>query len=129
MSQQLFHRVHQFYRRLLHIHHLILQVVDRVDTLARLIKVTSWGHLTARHNSQMGLCGILDGKESEMLLIVVLNGAGDGRGAEVEWGEFLKIPNNLRQFSIGRSLDDVLLYLLLLLSHLLIIQIPLISIF
>ena len=77
----------------------------------------------------MGLCGILDGKESEMLLIVVLNGAGDGRGAEVEWGEFLKIPNNLRQFSIGRSLDDVLLYLLLLLSHLLIIQIPLISIF
>jgi hypothetical protein len=124
MSQQLLHRVHQLDRRLLHIHHLVLQMVDRVDTFTRLIKVPSGGYFAARHYSQIRLGAILDREESEMLLIVVLNGASDGRGVEIKRGKFLQIPYNFSQLSIGRSLDDVLLYLLLLLSHLLIIKSP-----
>jgi len=92
-------------------------VVDSIGAFGCLIEVLPGCNLTARHHGKVLLLLILEREEREMLLVVLLDGGSDGGAVGVERGQFLQISDDFRELSVGGALDDVLLYLFLLLSH------------
>lgn len=117
MGQQLLNRLGQLHLCLLLAHYLAAEVVDGVGLLVELVHVLARLHLAAGHEGEVGVLGVLEGEEGQVLLVVLLDGGADGGGEEVEGREFLQVLEHVVEFAVGGGLDEILLYFLLLLAH------------
>lgn len=117
MIEQLFNRINEFDGCILDGNNFCLEVINGVDFFVDLIEVLSRLDLADGHECEMLVIVCFEWEESEMFLIVFLDGLGDAVGVEVERRQFLKIPQDFIEFSIWSGFDDVLLYLFLLLRH------------